>query len=242
MPFPLQVIPVIDLLQGQVVRAAGGRRHEYRPLISKLAVDARPATVAQALSGLGIPLAYVADLDAIQGSDPAWPIYETLLEAGLQLWVDAGLADMGRLRALAEFNRAAPLAGIIAGLESLPSWDLLRTMHDLLGPERLIFSLDLKAGCPLTLWPEPLPEAEEFAAQAVACGVRRMIVLDLARVGSAAGAGSLDLCRAIHGRWPEVQLISGGGIRSNADLQALADAGCTAALVGSALHDGELMI
>ncbi len=171
-------------------------------------------------------VAYVADLDAIGGADPAWSIYETLLEAGLQLWVDAGLSDASRMRALAEFHRAAPLAGVIAGLESLPSWDFLRTMHEVLGPERLFFSLDLKAGRPLTRWPEPLPNAEEIAGEAVACGVRQMIVLDLARVGSSAGAGSLDLCRAIHQRWPDLRLISGGGVRSRADLVALADAGC----------------
>jgi phosphoribosylformimino-5-aminoimidazole carboxamide ribotide isomerase len=241
MHFPLQLIPVIDLQQGLVVRAAGGRRHEYRPLVGKLAGDARPVTVAQALVRLNFRLAYVADLDAIQGSDPAWSIYETLLEAGLQLWVDAGISDVGRIWALAEFNRPTPLAGIIAGLESLPSWDLLRTMHDVLGPERLFFSLDLKAGRPLTRWPEPVADAEEMAGEAVACGVRQMIVLDLARVGSSAGAGSLDLCRAIHERWPDLRLISGGGVRSRADLVALADAGCQAALVASALHDGELI-
>ncbi len=47
MPFPLQIIPVIDLQHGMVVRAAGGRRHEYRPLVSKLADDAQPVTVAR---------------------------------------------------------------------------------------------------------------------------------------------------------------------------------------------------
>jgi phosphoribosylformimino-5-aminoimidazole carboxamide ribotide isomerase len=144
------------------------------------------------------------------------------------------------MRALAEFNPVAPLAGIIAGLESLPDRDLLKTMCEFVGPERSIFSLDLKAGRPLTRWQEPPAAAEAIAAEAVACGLRRMIVLDLARVGSSAGAGSLELCRGIHGRWPEVQLISGGGVRSIADLQALADAGCQAALVASALYDGKL--
>jgi uncharacterized protein related to proFAR isomerase len=37
-----------------------------------------------------------------------------------------------------------------------------------------------------------------------------------------------------------VDLIAGGGVRGLDDLKALADAGCDAALVASALHDGRL--
>jgi len=36
-------------------------------------------------------------------------------------------------------------------------------------------------------------------------------------------------------------LIAGGGVRGLADLTALARAGCNAALVASALHDGKLL-
>jgi phosphoribosylformimino-5-aminoimidazole carboxamide ribotide isomerase len=78
------------------------------------------------------------------------------------------------------------------------------------------------------------------AGTAVASSVRQIIVLDLAHVGSEAGAGNLDLLREIHRRWTDVRLISGGGVRSRADLELLAQAGCSAALVGTALHDGSL--
>ncbi len=79
------------------------------------------------------------------------------------------------------------------------------------------------------------------AQRAIGCGVRKMIVLDLARVGSGSGAGSLDLCRTVRQLWPQVQLISGGGVRSAEDLRTLAVAGCQAALVATSLHDGTLL-
>ena len=62
----MRVIPVIDLMGGQVVRGVAGRRSEYRPVESRIAGDARPATVARAfVDEFGFEAAYVADLDAI---------------------------------------------------------------------------------------------------------------------------------------------------------------------------------
>jgi phosphoribosylformimino-5-aminoimidazole carboxamide ribotide isomerase len=109
------------------------------------------------------------------------------------------------------------------------------------GPERIVFSLDLLAGQAmgsLTGWRsrEPL----EIAREAMAAGVRRMIVLDLARVGVRGGLGTLDLCRVLSAADPRLELITGGGIRGTDDLRELRDAGVDAALVASALHDGSL--
>ena len=87
----MRVIPVIDLMGGQVVRGVGGRRDEYRPIKTILAADARPATIGRALAAAGFREAYVADLDAIAGAAPAWSIYEELLSCPLTLAVDAVL-------------------------------------------------------------------------------------------------------------------------------------------------------
>ena len=75
---------------------------------------------------------------------------------------------------------------------------------------------------------------------AIAVGVTRLIVLDLARVGGGAGTGTDDLCREIASTYPHVDVIAGGGIAGPADLRRLAAAGVRGALVASALHDGRL--
>ena len=55
-------------------RAIGGRRHEYRPLTSKLVQSTDPGTVAASLlDATGARELYVADLDAlgsVQGFTP----------------------------------------------------------------------------------------------------------------------------------------------------------------------------
>src|SRR5436309_152588 len=62
-----EIIPVIDLMGGLVVRDRGGERDFYRPLVSPLAVSARPADVVRGLLQLhAFRQVYIADLDAIR--------------------------------------------------------------------------------------------------------------------------------------------------------------------------------
>jgi phosphoribosylformimino-5-aminoimidazole carboxamide ribotide isomerase len=64
----VEIIPVVDLKGGVVVRARMGRREEYRPIETPLAPTSDPVDVARGLLSVH-PFAtlYVADLDAIAG-------------------------------------------------------------------------------------------------------------------------------------------------------------------------------
>ncbi len=238
----MQVIPVIDLLRGQVVRGIAGRREAYRPIESQLVAGAHPCAIGGAFRQLGFRQTYLADLDAIQGASPAWETYRALLEVGLDLWVDAGVDTAARALELANYSAASrQLAGIVVGLESLDSPATLDEICRQVPDGRLVFSLDLKRGEPLVrngAWPGLSPLA--IGTLAARLGLRRIIVLDLAAVGMGQGVGTQPLCRALKARLPQVELIAGGGVRGPDDLCALTRAGCQAALVASALHDGRL--
>jgi phosphoribosylformimino-5-aminoimidazole carboxamide ribotide isomerase len=233
---------VIDLMRGQVVRGVGGRRDEYRPVESILAADARPQTVGRAFADAGFREAYIADLDAIGGSEPAWKVYEELLSTGLNLWVDAGVSVVEQACALAQF--AGPdnaISSVVVGLESLRRFRAISDIGDAIGSEKLVFSLDLKVGVPLATHTElEGSSAWQITTAALSHGVRRMIVLDLAAVGMGQGVGTEPLCRDLRRALPELEIIAGGGVRGWDDLRSLEAAGCNAALVASALHDGRL--
>lgn len=238
----MRVIPVIDLLGGVVVRGIAGRRSKYRPLESPLVKSSAPENVAAAFqSQLGLALGYLADLDAITGGEPTWAIYERLLARGFELWVDAGIHTAKRAHALDQFAPGGKhLTGIIVGLESVKNPDRLASFAAAIAPERRIFSLDLRAGRPLAGAGWNNLGALEIAAVAIAAGFPRMIVLDLAFVGVEGGPGGETLCRVLHARHPELELIGGGGVRHTDDLARLSIAGCSAALVASALHSGAI--
>src|SRR5688572_18578949 len=97
-----RLIPVIDLVDGRVVRAVRGERQTYRPIESALVAGSEPVAVARALlARSGSPVLYVADLDAIRHARPQREALAQLLAAlpGVTLWLDAGFADPADARA-----------------------------------------------------------------------------------------------------------------------------------------------
>jgi HisA/HisF family protein len=233
----MRIIPVLDVMHGEVVRGVGGRRDEYRPIVSRLTASSRPLDVANALASHFVCRElYVADLDAIGGTEPNWPLYAALHEQGFRLWVDAGIRHRARAYQLA----AAGIESIVAGLETLAGPAELAEMAQALG-ERLVFSLDLHQGEPLGdryAWQHQ--DAESIAAEAVRLGVRRVLVLDLGRVGCEGGTGTRDLCTRLCAKYPQLSVCTGGGVRHRGDLDELQNCGVQAVLVASALHDGRL--
>ncbi len=227
----MNIIPVIDLLHGQVVRALRGDRQSYRPIVSPLCASSEPLSVARILcQHCASARLYVADLDALQGGVSQIATLQALLgaEPRLELWLDAGFADAG---AAAEVLSAlAPHAARVVpvfGSESLRSREALAACFGVAGMPNAVLSLDRRdgrrldaAGCwdSPELWPP------------------RVIVMTLERVGADAGP-DLDTLAEVRRKAPGATLIGAGGIRHPADLAEAGAAGADAWLVASALHD-----
>ncbi len=230
----MTVIPVIDLLAGQVVRAVRGDRRRYRPIVSPLCGRSDPPGVAACLAAhTGSARLYVADLDALMGGVPQLDVIRALLEQdpARELWLDAGVADAAAARAL--FDALGPLAARLVpvfGSESLRSREALAGCLEAAGRDRAVLSLDRRDGArldPAGCWDAP----ELWPA--------RVIVMTLERVGADSGP-DLDTLAEVRRRAPQAFLVGAGGIRHAADLAAAEAAGAGAWLVASALHDGRL--
>ena len=236
----MQLLPVVDIQNGIVVRGVAGQRARYQPIESCLTGSHEVVAVAEAIrNAFGLHQLYVADLDAIQHNRPHLAMYAALSRCGFSISVDAGLRDTARADELLD----AGANSVIAGLETIPGFDLLQELVSRFGQERVVFSLDLHAGSPIysTTWGNRRPgEAPAIAAGAFEAGIRRMIVLDLAAVGSGGGLATLPLCRELRHRFPAMELTTGGGVRGVNDLRELEATGVDAALVASALHNGAI--
>jgi phosphoribosylformimino-5-aminoimidazole carboxamide ribotide isomerase len=233
----MQIIPVLDILHGQVVRGIAGHRNEYRPIVSRWTPSAEPLALALALrERFAFRDFYLADLDAIAGQIPHFDIYTRLQAAGFHLWVDAGVRQASGAAAILEFGRDC-----ILGLETIAGPHVLRALAAGEHRSRILFSLDLKGGRPLvdsTIW--GTDNAWSIVSLAVEAGIRRVIVLDLARVGLGQGVGTEELCIRLKETYPGVAVITGGGVAGMHDLRRLEACGIHAVLVASALHDGRL--
>jgi phosphoribosylformimino-5-aminoimidazole carboxamide ribotide isomerase len=236
--FRMEILPVLDLLNGLVVRGVGGKRNEYRPIESRLVRCPDVLSVAQAFRDkLGLTRLYVADLDAILYGRPNRGTCRSLAEKGFDLLVDAGLRTVEAARTVL----ADGAEHVIAGLETWPGPDELAYLCRDVEPDRVIFSLDLQQGRPLgNLAPWRTEDPLKIAVRAAEAGVTAMIVLDLAQVGVGSGVTTGSLCRQLRERFSELRLITGGGVRQKEDLTELSALGIDGVLVASALHNGRV--
>jgi phosphoribosylformimino-5-aminoimidazole carboxamide ribotide isomerase len=233
------ILPVIDVMRGQVVRAVGGRRAEYQPLVSQLTKSTEPTAVAAAIGArFGWTQFYIADLDAITGGgEPAYPLYNQFHRTlGFRVWLDSGIQNVHQA---ARFHRAH-VVQLIIGSETLARPQDALAIVEALGAEQLAFSLDLRHGQLMGAGAENWDDPENAAEALIDAGAQRLIVLDLARVGESAGTGTDEFCRRLIRGHPNVAVLAGGGIRGVDDLRRLADIGVSGALVASALHDGRI--
>jgi HisA/HisF family protein len=234
----MKLIPVVDLMRGQVVRAVRGNRQAYQPIVSQLCAGSDPLRVAKTLCAhCDSRQLYVADLDALLGQPAQVTVLRELLLAlpELELWLDAGFANAAAAEALrAAIGAAGARIVPVFGSESLASRAELERCFTGTGRASAgagaVLSLDRRdgerldvAGCwdAPALWPE------------------RVIVMTLERVGSDAGP-DLETLADVRLRSPSTFIVGAGGIRHEDDLERARAAGAGAWLVASALHDGRL--
>jgi HisA/HisF family protein len=237
MPLPPSVLPVIDLMDGQVVHARAGRRSEYRPLVSQWSEQAQdPLILTDALrQQFGVSEYYLADLDALEGRTPQQGMISRLIKDGIHLCLDAGISSVSKVEEWLSMD----VDQVIIASESLFS---LSTLHELFHcqyADRLIFSLDLVSGN-LSARPRVFPDEEPLAVvdEIIRAGCRQLIILDMATVGTLHGPTTFNLCREIHERYPFCSIISGGGVRNKIDITQLEDVGVKRVLVSTWLHQG----
>lgn len=233
----MNLIPVIDLMRGQVVRARRGERDSYRPIESMLCGSSDPILVARRLRDhCDAEVLYVADLDALTGGPPQTALLRALQAAlpETEWWIDAGFADAPAANALLAAIDAPP--GRIVPVLASESIRSRQAFEQAFGPADApgvaargdrVLSLDRRDGVRLDAagcWSQP------------ARWPARVIAMTLEQVGADAGP-DLETLAALRRSSPTTRLFGAGGIRNPDDVARARDAGASGWLVASALHD-----
>jgi len=232
----MQIIPVLDIMNGQVVRGVAGDRANYAPIRSALVDSSEPEIVARALiRATSAEAIYIANLDMLRWGTSEFDV-RILPEWNGTIFLDIGGLSQeppdARFRMIAAFEVGERVAFVRETFQQ----------HRAAKPPA--FSVDLRNGSLIGAWAEwglrSPKDAIALVDRVWEIGFRTVIVLDVARVGVGQGTGTEALCIAIRERYPAMEIITGGGVRSWDDVNRLADCGIDGVLVASAIHDGTL--
>ncbi|WP_159621889.1 bifunctional 1-(5-phosphoribosyl)-5-((5-phosphoribosylamino)methylideneamino)imidazole-4-carboxamide isomerase/phosphoribosylanthranilate isomerase PriA [Ruania rhizosphaerae] len=225
----LQLLPAVDVADGQAVRLvqgeAGSETHYGAPM------DA-----AMAWQSDGAEWIHLVDLDAAFGrGSNAELLAEVVGALDVDVELSGGIRDDDSLeRALATGCRRVNLG--TAALEN-PEWTAraIATHGD-----RIAVGLDVR-GSTLAArgWTRDGGDLWEVLARLDADGCSRYVVTDVTKDGTLKGP-NLDLLRQVC-ETTDAPVVASGGVSSLADLEALrtlADAGVEGAIVGKALYAG----
>lgn len=236
----MNLIPAIDLIQGQCVRLYKGRFAE------QTIYDKDPVSLAREYEAMGFRNLHVVDLDgARSGRQENEDVIRSIVnESTLAVQVGGGVRDESRVEHWLDAGVARVVIGSLAVIHPLQVAGWL-TQY---GPDKLVLALDVTMdakGVPvvathawtrsgdMTLW-----QCLDLYAPA---GLRHVLCTDISRDGAMTGP-NVQLYDQLVDQYPQIQLQASGGVRTVGDLKALRDIGAPAAISGRALLDGKITI
>ena len=236
----MEVIPAIDLLDGQCVRL-------YQGDFAKVTVySADPVELARGYRTAGLKRLHVVDLDGARTGHPENMdlIGRMASEVGIAVQAGGGVRDLARALAL----RAAGAERVVIGSVAAEQPEVALEWLEQLGPEHLVLAFDVRVSAgmaPVVLtrgWAKDSGSGlwellERFCKR----GARHFLCTDIAQDGTLAGP-NLQLYRECARRFPQAAVIASGGVGSVNDLRQLATTGAAAVVTGKALLDGRLTL
>lgn len=221
------LIPVLDLLHGQVVHAKKGERHHYQPVSSKLSPSSEPNDIVAAYFKLfPFPIMYVADLDAIQDKGNHYVWLESLAEKypDCQFWLDAGIKALRERAAIFNKTNIVPIIGSESPMTQ-------QELDVFIGHyPTAVLSLDFTTGGMTN---------NAFLLHSSRHWPDNVIVMMLSRVGTSRGVDR-ELLERVKQLAGAHEIYAGGGIADSDDLMRLNKYGIHGALVATALHNGKI--
>ena len=228
----MEIIPVIDLMQGQVVHAKHGQRQNYQPIQSLLCTGSAPLKVLNALLELyPFTTVYMADIDAIQDKGNHWALINTLALTfpHINFWVDNGIRSITQTATIYQKN-ILPVIGT-ENIENTLTYNAISSAW----ANHHVLSLDFQKNLPLG---DPILHRDaEYWPDDVIC-------MNLNQVGSRLGVDTEKLTRLARlnsQREKPCRIYAAGGVRDIDDCIQLKEKGIAGVLIATALHNKTIL-
>ncbi|MEF8782843.1 MAG: 1-(5-phosphoribosyl)-5-[(5-phosphoribosylamino)methylideneamino]imidazole-4-carboxamide isomerase [Haloarculaceae archaeon] len=231
--FPeFQIVPAVDMQDGQVVQLVGGKRHTGRTY-------GEPVAAARRWVEAGAETLHLVDLDgAFEGERANAAAIEAVLEA-----VDVDVQLGGGIRTAADaidlLERGVDR--VILGTAAVENPEIVAEISAV-HPESVMVSLDAKGGeVVVSGWTEGTGlDPAEAATRYEELGAGAILFTDVDVEGQLEGVRSTPVERVVEA--VDIPVVASGGVASVEDIRALKAAGAAAVVVGTALYEGEFTL
>lgn len=231
----IEIIPAIDIINGECVRLSQG---DYA---QKTTYFKDPAEVAERFRDAGIRRLHLVDLDGAKSAEPKnlAVLEKVAARTGMDIQYGGGIKSAEALRAV--FNSGANRA--ICGSVAVTQPEAFRGWLKEFGAAKIILGADVKNGFVATHgWLESSEvSAETLVGQFAGDGLSQVICTDISKDGMLAGP-AFDLYEELQGRFPEIDITVSGGISSLGDILKLNEMGLRSVIVGKAFYEGRITL
>ena len=228
----IELIPAIDIINGQCVRLTKG---DY----DQKTVYGNPLDMALEFERLGFRRLHVVDLDGAKSKHIVNDAVLKGITTETNLVVDFG----GGIKTDAALEKAFASGASMVTVGSIAVTKPERFMGWLeqYGAERMILGADVRNGkISINGWKE---DSEEdllpFLKKYIDAGVQNVLCTEISKDGTLAGP-AIDLYKRVMDAYPELHLIASGGVSSIEDINALDEAGILAVVFGKAIYEGRI--
>lgn len=229
------IIPAIDIIGGKCVRLTQG---DYA---QKKVYSDNPADMAKRFEDAGITRLHVVDLDGAKaGSIINLKVLESIAAAtNMVIDFGGGVKKINDVESI--FNAGASMVTI--GSLAVKQPNLLEEWLMEFGAENFLIGADvLYENIKISGWlQDGGTNVFDFIGKMISIGVTNIFCTDISKDGAMEGP-SVDLYKRIMAEHPEVNLAASGGVTSLDDLYQLKAIGCSAAIVGKAIYEGNITL
>lgn len=229
----IELIPAIDIIQGQCVRLTKGDYSQTK------VYSTNPVDVAREFERLGFKRLHVVDLD---GAKSRHIVNEEVLRSittNTNLVVDFG----GGIKTQEDIEKAfdAGASMVTVGSIAVTEPELFYEWLDKYGAHRMILGADVRNGkISINGWKEDsemdlLPFLKGFIDK----GVRNVLCTEISKDGTLQGP-AIELYKEVMAAYPDLHLIASGGVSSTEDIFELERAGIPAVVFGKAFYEGKI--
>ena len=229
----IELIPAIDIINGQCVRLTKG---DYQ---QKTVYSDSPAEVAKGFEQLGFKRLHVVDLDGAKSKHIVNDEVLRRITTETKLTVDFGGGIKTDEDIRKAFDAGAKMVTVGSIAVQLP--ELCFEWLDKYGAERIILGADVRHGkISINGWKEDSDEdLLPFLRKYIDAGIKNVLCTEISKDGTLAGP-AIDLYKSVMRVYPELHLIASGGVSSMDDIKALDAAGIPAVVFGKAIYEGRI--